>query len=96
MTQKQALNALVFFLRESEHRELGDFGEFQRARRRLRVPVVLSRGECQRLFEAMEGTARLMAELMYGSGLRLMELLRLRVKDVDLDRRQITHRFTRM
>ncbi|HWI57879.1 MAG TPA: integron integrase [Bacillota bacterium] len=91
-TQKQALNALVFFLRESERKELGDFGEFQRAHRKLRVPVVLSRSECQRLFEAMEGTARLMAELMYGSGLRLMELLRLRVKDVDLERRQLVVR----
>jgi site-specific recombinase XerD len=50
---------------------------------------VLSRKECQRLFEAMEGTARLMAELMYGSGLRVMELLRLRVKDVDLARLQV-------
>ena len=77
---------------ESEHRQLGDFGDFQRARRRLRVPVVLSRGQCQQLFEALEGTARLMAELMYGSGLRLLELLRLRVKDVDLERRQIAVR----
>ena len=56
------------------------------------MPVVLSRGECERLFEALEGTARLMAELAYGSGLRLMELLRLRVKDVDLDRRQLVVR----
>lgn len=91
-TQKQALNALVFLLRESEKKELGDFGEFQRARRRVRVPVVLSRNECQQLFEAMEGTARLMAEVMYGSGLRLMELLRLRVKDLDLERRQVVVR----
>ena len=48
-----------------------------------------SRKECQRLFEAMDGTARLMAELMYGSGLRLMEMLRLRVKDVDVTRQQV-------
>ena len=53
------------------------------------MPTVLTRKECQRLFEAMEGTSRLMAELMYGSGLRLMELLRLRVKDVDLARLQV-------
>lgn len=91
-TQKQALNALVFFLREVEGKELGDFGDFARARRRVRVPVVLSRGECDRLFEAMEGTPRLMAELAYGAGLRLMELLRLRVKDVDLDRHQLVVR----
>ena len=54
-----------------------------------RIPTVLSRQECHRLFEAMAGTARLMAELMYGSGLRVMELLRLRVKDVDLARLQV-------
>lgn len=91
-TQKQALNALVFLLRESEGKELGDFGEFALARRRVRMPVVLSRAECERLFEAMEATPRLMAELAYGSGLRLTELLRLRVKDVDLDRHQIVVR----
>ncbi|HRZ84387.1 MAG TPA: integron integrase [Candidatus Hydrogenedentes bacterium] len=88
-TQKQALNALVFFLREAEGKEPGNFGDFTRARRRLRVPVVLSREETRRLFEALEGTGRLMAELMYGAGLRLMELLRLRVKDVDMARRQV-------
>lgn len=91
-TQKQALNALVFLLREALGRTLGDFGDFRRARRSVRVPVVLTRVECQRLFEALEGTARLMAELAYGSGLRLMELLRLRVKDVDLERGQVVVR----
>ncbi len=90
--QKQALNALVFLLREVEGKELGDFGEFTRARRRLRMPVVLSREECARLFAAMEGVPRLMAELAYGSGLRLMELLGLRIKDVDLERRQVVVR----
>jgi len=91
-TQKQALNALVFFLREVMGREPGDFSDFARARRRVRVPVVLNRTECERLFEAMEGTPRLMAELMFGSGLRLMELLRLRIKDVDLERGQLVVR----
>jgi len=57
--------------------------------RAARVPAVLSREECLRLFNALEGTTRLMAELMYGSGLRLLELLRLRIKDLDLDRRQL-------
>jgi len=57
-----------------------------------RLPVVLTRQECQRLFDALEGTSRLMAELLYGSGLRLTELLRLRIKDIDLDRRQLTVR----
>jgi integron integrase len=54
-----------------------------------RAPVVLSRTECQRLLGELEGTSRLMAELMYGSGVRLMELLRLRIKDVDVERRQL-------
>ena len=88
-TQKQALNALVFLLREGLERDPGEFGDFARARKSVNLPVVLSRDECQRLFAALEGTIRLMAELMYGSGLRLMELLRLRIKDVDLDRRQL-------
>ncbi len=88
-TQKQALNALIFLFREALGRDAGDLSGFQVSRRGPRVPTVLSRKECQRLFEAMHGTARLMAELMYGSGLRLMELLRLRVKDVDLTREQV-------
>jgi integron integrase len=88
-TQQQALNALVFYFHHVEGKELGDFSDFTRARRRVRVPVVLSRSECERLFEELEGTTRLMAELMFGSGVRLMELLRLRVKDVDLERGQL-------
>jgi integron integrase len=90
-TQKQALNALVVYFRDVEGRELGAF-HFERARQRVRVPVVLTRAECERLFEALEGTPRLMAELMFGSGIRLMELLRLRIKDVDLERGQLVVR----
>ncbi len=88
-TQKQALNALVFLFREGLGREAGDLTGFQLSQRGARIPTVLTRAECQKLFDAMEGTPRLMAELTYGSGLRLMELLRLRVKDVDLNRRQV-------
>ena len=88
-TQRQALNAIVFLVRETLGRPLEDFSGFTRARREKRIPVVLSRVECQQLLQTMDGTMRLMAELMYGSGLRLMELLRLRVKDVDIDRRQL-------
>jgi integron integrase len=84
-TQKQALNALVFFMQEGLHRQLGEI-DFQRAFPQRRVPTVLAREECQRLFAAMEGTPRLMAELAYGAGLRVMELLRLRVHHVDLAR----------
>ena len=88
-SQKQALNALVFLLREALSRTLEDFGDYTRARKLKRVPVVLSQVECQKLFAVLDGTTRLMAELMYGSGLRLTELIGLRVKDVDLERRQI-------
>ena len=88
-TQRQALNAIVFLVRETLGRPLEDFSGFTRASTQKRIPVVLSRAECQRLLAAMEGTMRLMAELMYGSGLRLMELLSLRIKDVDLERRQL-------
>jgi integron integrase len=88
-SQKQALNALVFLLREALGKQLGDFSDFIRARKRLPIPVALAREECQRLFASLDGTMRLMAELMYGSGLRLTELLGLRVKDVDLERRQL-------
>jgi integron integrase len=91
-TQKQALNALVFFLREALGKSLADFSEFKRARPQKRLPVVLSQAECRQLLAALEATPRLMAELMYGSGARLLELLRLRVKDVDVERRQLVIR----
>jgi integron integrase len=87
-TQKQALNALVFFIQEGLYRDLGKF-DFTRARAGRKVPTVLSREECLRLFTALNGTARLMAELAYGAGLRLMELLRLRVHHLDLERGQL-------
>jgi integron integrase len=91
-TQRQALNALVFLFREALGQDPGDLSGFEVARRGRRLPSVLTRPECGRLFEALPGTARLMAELMYGSGLRLTELLRLRIKDVDLDRLRVTVR----
>jgi integron integrase len=87
-TQKQALNALVFFVQEALHRDLGEL-VYQRARKPVRLPSVLSREECRRLLAQLNGTTLLMAELAYGSGLRLMELLRLRVHHVDLARGQL-------
>ena len=56
------------------------------------MPTVLTRDECRRLFAALNGTTRLMAQLAYGSGLRVMELLRLRVQDLDLERLSVTVR----
>lgn len=92
-TQAQALNAVVFFFREVLKRDPGDFSDFKRARRGRKVPTVLTQDECKRLFNAMDGTYKLMAQLMYAAGLRLTELLRLRVKDVDLDRLQLSVQF---
>jgi len=87
-SQKQALNALVFFLQEALRIQVGDL-DFRRSAPKKRVPMVLSPPECRRLFAKMHGTSRLMAELMYGAGLRLMELLRLRVHHLDLERAQL-------
>ena len=87
-TQRQALNAIVFLMHEGLRRDLGTF-DFQRARARQKIPTVLTREECRRLFAQLSGTNRLMAELMYGAGLRLMELLRLRVHHLDLERGQL-------
>jgi integron integrase len=84
-TQRQALNALVFLFREGLGREPGEI-EFKKAHPKERIPSVLSREECDRLFAHLSGTTRLMAELAYGAGLRLMELLRLRVHHLDLAR----------
>lgn len=91
-TQKQALNAAVFFMREALRRDPGDFSDFARSSRHRNVPSVLTRQECDRLFAELVGATRLMAELMYGAGLRLTELLRLRVKDVDVERLQLAVR----
>src|SRR5262249_38158262 len=81
-TQNQALNALVFLYGAVLRIELGELGEFMRASRPRRLPVVLSREEVGRLLGALEGTWRLLAQTLYGTGMRLMEMLRLRVKDV--------------
>jgi integron integrase len=91
-TQNQALNALVFLHREVLGMELGEIGAFDRAKQPKRLPVVLTREECQRLFAAVEPGVRSFVELLYGSGLRLTEGLRLRIKDVDPARGQITVR----
>jgi len=84
-TQRQALNALVFLQREALGRDPGDFSGFRPGRLSKRIPTVLSQRECQALFAQLSGTNRLMAQLMYGAGLRLMELLRLRVQDVNFE-----------
>jgi integron integrase len=91
-TQGQALNALVFYFKHVVGTPFGDLGEFQRSKRPRKLPVVLGREEARRLLDAVEAPYRLPAALLYGGGLRFMEVLRLRVKDIDLDRRQISVR----
>jgi len=88
-TQNQALNAVSFLYTQVLGVDLGDVGEFLLASKRRRVPVVLAQPETLRLFSALTGTWRLMAQLLYGTGMRLMELLRLRVQDIDFERNQI-------
>jgi integron integrase len=88
-TQNQALNALAFLYREVLHLPLGDFSQFERAQRPRRLPTVLSREETKRLLAAVPPAWALPVRLLYGSGLRLLELLQLRLKDVDLERGQI-------
>lgn len=88
-TQNQALNALVFLYREALKQPFGELDEIVRAKRPQRMPVVLTREEVNAVLVRMEGVPGLMAGLLYGSGLRLMECVRLRVKDVDFAQRQI-------
>jgi integron integrase len=90
-TQNQALNALVFLFREVLGKEPGIFADFKRARRRPHIPTILSKDEVVRLISAMEGKDPqwLIAALLYGTAMRLVECLRLRVKDLDFERRLI-------
>jgi integron integrase len=90
-TQNQALAALLFLYRDLLDRDL-DLEGVVRARTRQRVPVVLSEAEVREVRGRLEGEPALVAGLLYGSGLRLMEALRLRVKDLDFERREITVR----
>ncbi len=88
-TQNQALAALLFLYKQVLGRELGWFDDLVRAKRPVRLPVVLTRGEVKALLAQLRGAHWLMASILYGAGLRLMECLRLRVKDVDIAYRQI-------
>ncbi len=91
-TQNQALNALVFMFKYVLEQELGDTGDFTRSKRPKRLPVVLTRDETTQLLNTMTGVFELMAGLLYGSGLRLMECIRLRIKDIDFAQNQIVVR----
>jgi integron integrase len=91
-TQNQALCALLFLYRDVLQVELPFVEGIERARRPARVPVVLTREEARRVLSHTRGAYRLMGALLYGSGLRVMECVRLRVKDVDFGYHQVTVR----
>ena len=101
-TQGTALNALAFLYNKFLQRPLGDLGEFTHSRRQAKLPTVLSKEEVKLLFAALDEKYRLIAGLLYGSGLRRMEAVRLRVQDVDFNQLQLRiwngkgfkHRFT--
>jgi integron integrase len=82
-TQNQALSALLFLYKEVLKQEIGWLEKVERAKKPIRQPLVLTRDEVHKVFAQLHGMSRLMAGLLYGSGLRLMECVRLRVKDVD-------------
>ena len=88
-TQNQALFALLFLYRHVLGREVGDLGEVIRARKPKRLQVVITREEVKAVLTNLSGDKWLMASLMYGAGLRLMECLRLRVQDIDFSRNEI-------
>ena len=91
-TQGQALNALVFLYRKVLHQPLGELQGIVRAKKKERIPVVLTQSEVADVLSRLEHTHWLVACILYGSDLRLMECIRLRVKDLDLDRLSITVR----
>ena len=91
-TQNQALSALLFLFNIVLERPLGTFEGLQRVQRPPKLPTVLSKPEVRSVLRELSGPYRLMGDLLYGSGLRLMECLRLRVKDVDFYQHQITLR----
>jgi len=88
-TQNQAFSALLFLYREVMGRELKGLASVVRAKQPIRLPVVLTREEVHAILNQLHGTPWLMASLLYGAGLRLMECARLRVKDVDFARNEI-------
>jgi len=91
-TQNQALCALVFLYRKIIGRELGELGEVVRADKPKRIPVVMTSSEVQDVLSRLSGVNRVIGILMYGTGMRKMEVYTLRIKDIDFDRHSITLR----
>ena len=91
-TQNQAMNALVFLYKHVLGQPLNGEINADRARRKVRIPVVLTREETARVIALMSGVHQLIVKLLYGSGLRITECIRLRVQDVDLEMKALTVR----
>ena len=88
-TQNQALNALIFLYKQVLHAPLGQLENFARSKRKKNVPVVMSRLEVKGLLQELEGWQRDVGSLLYGTGMRVMEALTLRVKDIDFEYERI-------
>lgn len=88
-TQNQAFSALLFLYRYVLKKELAQPIDALRAKKPKRLPTVLTREEAKRIITRLTGSHQLMAQLLYGSGLRLMECVRLRVKDVDFEQHSL-------
>ena len=88
-TQNQALNAIIFLYKQVLNMEIGDLCQMERAKKPEKLPVVLSKNEVRQVLAGLSGQIRLMGQLLYGCGLRLMECVRLRVKDIDFELNQI-------
>jgi len=92
-TQNQAFNAILFLYRHVLDKEIGDIRNVVRSNKRRRLPVVLTREEVFRLFKYLFGIYLLMAQIIYGGGLRLKECVKLRIKDIDFERNSIMIKF---
>ena len=88
-TQNQALSAILYLYRHVIGRDVGDLGDVIRARKPKRLPVVMTRDEVKTVLDHLSGNKWLMASLLYGSGLRLMECLQLRIQDLDFAGREL-------
>jgi len=88
-TQNQALNAVLFLYREVLHIKIGDMNDIIRAKRTQRIPVVFTKKEIDSILQYLHGPQKLICALLYGSGMRLLECHRLRIKDIDFLRKQI-------
>ncbi|GAB1263118.1 integron integrase [Aurantivibrio plasticivorans] len=91
-TQAAALNAIVFYFKHVLMRETGDFSDFIKAKRREKLPVVLTTEEVTKMLSAVDSIYYLLFALMYGCGLRVMELVRLRIQDIDFGYQQVVVR----